>query len=144
MRTPASSARRTRKKIRTAARSSAEEAPLSPQWRRELQRRVKNLDDPVRYMLVSEFTRRFILYYDVTRDIFAMNNPELGTLFKHRRIAESVKKLLGRGVAVVKFTTKGGKLKRLSPFVGILRRPRSARHSRRMRARGAAFASPRR
>jgi hypothetical protein len=47
-----------------------------------------------------------------------MNQPIGGTLFKRVKAAESVKQLLGAGVAIVKFTTKGGKLKRLSPHSG--------------------------
>lgn len=65
-------------------------------------------------MLVSEFSRRFILYYNVSDDAYAMNNPAGGTLFKRLKAAESVKKFLGKGTSVVKFTTKGGKLRRLS------------------------------
>ena len=82
----------------------------------------------MRYMLVSEFSRKFILYYDVSTDTFAMNIPSRGTLFKRREIAESVKDHLGQGIALVKFTVKGGRLKRLSPFRGI--RLRSQRVSR--------------
>jgi len=66
-------------------------------------------------MLVSEFSRRFILHHNVSDDVFAMNNVHGGTLFKQREAAERVKKLLGKGVSIVKYTTKGGKLKRLSP-----------------------------
>jgi len=102
-----------------------EEMPLSPEMIKELQRRMRAARNPIRYMLVSEFTRRFILYYDVTTDTYVMNNPRLGTLFKRREAAESVRKLLSRGVAVVRFTTQGGKLKRLSPFVGFARRSRT-------------------
>jgi hypothetical protein len=43
----------------------ADDAPLSPEWIKEINRRVKDSRDPVRYMLVSEFTHKFILYYDV-------------------------------------------------------------------------------
>src|SRR5262245_252725 len=96
-----------------------DDSQLSPEWIRELKRRVKDSRDPVRYMLVSEFSRKFILYYDVTTNTFAMNDPSRGTLFKRREIAESVKTHLGKGVALVKFTVKGGKLKRLSPFRGM-------------------------
>src|SRR5215831_2775066 len=96
-----------------------DDSQLSPEWIRELKRRVKYSRDPVRYMLVSEFSRKFILYYDVTTDTFAMNDASRGTLFKRREIAKSVKTHLGKGVALVKFTVKGGKLKRLSPFRGI-------------------------
>src|SRR5262249_27287890 len=101
---------------------------LSPEWIRELKRRVKDSRDPVRYMLVSEFTRKFILYYDVTSDTYVMNDASRGTLFKRREVAESVKAYLGEGVALVKFTPKGGRLKCLSPFRGMRLRPRS--HSR--------------
>jgi hypothetical protein len=104
---------------------------LSPEWIRELKRRVKDSRDPVRYMLVSEFSRKFVLYYDVSTHTFAMNNPSRGTLFKRREVAESVKDHLGEGIALVKFTVKGGKLKRLSPFRGMRLRSRSARPIRR-------------
>ena len=102
-----------------------DDIPLSPEWIKEIKRRVKDSRDPVRYMLVSEFTRKFILYYDLTSDTYAMNDASRGTLFKRREAAESVKTLLGKGVAIVRFTVKGGKLQRLSPFRG--RRLRSQR-----------------
>ena len=69
-------------------------------------------------MLASEFSRRFILYYNVSSGMFAMNEPSGGTLFKRREAAEAVKKLLSKGISVVKYTTKRGKLKRLSPYRG--------------------------
>src|SRR5262245_653759 len=117
---------------RIASKEDVEDHRLSPEWIRELKRRVKDSRDPVRYMLVSEFSRKFILYYDVTTNTFAMNDPSRGTLFKRREIAESVKTHLGKGVALVKFTVKGGKLKRLSPFRGMkLRRGNSSRIRRR-------------
>lgn len=50
--------------------------------------------------------------------MFAMNDPKGGTLFKRREAAEAVKKLLSKGISVVKYTTKRGKLKRLSPYRG--------------------------
>jgi uncharacterized FlaG/YvyC family protein len=109
----------------------ADDAPLSPEWIKEINRRVKDSRDPVRYMLVSEFSRKFILYYDVSTDTFAMNIPSRGTLFKRREVAESVKDHLGQGIALVKFTVKGGRLKRLSPFRGMRLRARSARRIRR-------------
>lgn len=108
-----------------------DDAQLSPEWIRELKRRVKDSRDPVPYMLVSEFSRKFILYYDVSTDTFAMNNASRGNLFKRREAAESVKEHLGEGVALVKFTVKGGRLKRLSPFRGMRLRSRSATRIRR-------------
>jgi hypothetical protein len=108
----------------------ADDAPLSPEWIKEINRRVKDSRDPVRYMLVSEFSRKFILYYDVTTNTFAMNDASRGTLFKRREIAESVKTHLGKGVALVKFSVKGGRLKRLSPFRGMKLRSRRISRSR--------------
>jgi hypothetical protein len=70
-------------------------------------------------MLVSEFSRRFILYYNVSDDVYAMNDPGGGTLFKRLEAAQSVKKLLGKGTSITKYTTEGGKLKRLSPYRGM-------------------------
>jgi hypothetical protein len=108
-----------------------DDSQLSPEWIRELKRRVKDSRDPVRYMLVSEFGRRFILYYNVTTDTFAMNDASRGTLFKRSEVAKRVKAHLGKSVALVKFTIKGGRLKRLSPFRGMRLRSRSASRIRR-------------
>jgi hypothetical protein len=117
---------------RTVPKGHVDDDPqLSPEWIRELKRRVRDSRDPVRYMLVSEFTRKFILYYDVSTDTFAMNNPSRGTLFKRKEATESVKEHLGEGVALVKFTVKGGRLKRLSTFRGMRLRTRSASQIRR-------------
>ena len=91
-----------------------DEEELSPAAIKELERRVQDSRDPIRYMLVSKFSRRFVLYYNVSDDVFAMNEPSRGTLFKRREAADSVKRLLGSGISIVKYTTKGGKLKRLS------------------------------
>ena len=93
--------------------------PLSAAQIRELERRVRDSRDPIRYMLVSEFSRRFILYYNVSDDVYAMNDPSGGTLFKRLKTAKSVKRLLGGGTSIVKYTTKGGRLTRLSPYPGI-------------------------
>ena len=81
--------------------------------------------------LCPSSARKFILYYDVNKDTFAMNDASRGTLFKRREIAESVKDHLGQGIALVKFTVKGGRLKRLSPFRGMRLRSRSASRIRR-------------
>lgn len=70
-------------------------------------------------MLVSEFSRRFILYYNVSDDVYIMNDPTGGTLFKRFKTAQTVKKLLGVRISIVKYTTARGKLKRLSPFRGV-------------------------
>ena len=64
------------------ARASGKEPKLSREWIREIERRVRDSDNPVRYMLVSEYNRSFILYYNVSDDMFAMNAPERLSPFK--------------------------------------------------------------
>ena len=51
---------------------------------RQLQRQVRDLDDRTRYVLISVFTKRFALYYDVSRDMYVMDDASSGTLFKRR------------------------------------------------------------
>jgi hypothetical protein len=97
---------------------SEDEEQLSPAIINELKRRFRDSRDPVRYMLVSEFSRRFILYYDVSSDTYVMNEPMGGTLFRRREAAENVKKLLGKRISIVKYMKKHGKLIRLSPHSG--------------------------
>ena len=46
---------------------------LSKSQVRELQRRVRDLQDRTRYLLVSVFTPRVVLYYNVSNDTFGMN-----------------------------------------------------------------------
>jgi hypothetical protein len=83
---------------------------------KELARRVLDEDDPVRYMVVSEFNREMIFYYNVSHDGFVLNDPTGGTLFKRRNAAEGVRRLLRPGVTIAKYSVKDGKLKRISPF----------------------------
>src|SRR2546425_12584733 len=111
--------------------NDAEVEPLSPAQIRELDRRIRDSRDPIRYMLVSEYSRRFILYYNVSDDVYAMNDPAGGTLFKRLKTAKNVKKLLSKGTSIVKYTTKDGKLKRLSPFNGMFEQKTKKRLSRR-------------
>jgi hypothetical protein len=73
---------------------------LTPAQRRELQRRIDDLDDPTRFLLVSQLTPRFALYYNVTDDVYVMNDPKGGTLFKRRKAAAAVKTLLGKEKSV--------------------------------------------
>ncbi|MEC4888624.1 MAG: hypothetical protein RI101_01060 [Nitrospira sp.] len=93
-----------------------EEAPLSPEWAKEIKRRVREMESPIRYIITSALSRRFVFYYNVSTDTFAVNNPEQGTLFKRQEVAACVAEILGPGYAVVKFTIRNGVLKRLSPY----------------------------
>ena len=76
--------------------------PLTRAQIRELKRRIDDMDDQVRYLLVSEFTPRFKLYYNVTDDMFVMNEPKGGTLFKRRKAALAVRRLLGSRVEILR------------------------------------------
>lgn len=105
-------------KLRIEKHVGDEDEPLSQEWIREINRRVRDSQDPIRYMIVSELSRRFVFYYNVSTDTFAVNKPENGTLFKRRELAERVKQLLGKHYSIVKFTTKSGTCKRLSPYRG--------------------------
>jgi hypothetical protein len=68
-------------------------APLSAAQLRELERRVKDLDDPRRYIIKSVLfpgpPRRWELFYDVSNDLWAMD-IESATLFKRRKTAVAV------------------------------------------------------
>ena len=49
---------------------------------------------------------RFALYYNVSDDLYAMNDPSGGTLFKRRKAAESIKRTLGKGLQIVACRTR--------------------------------------
>ena len=76
--------------------------PLAPAQIRELKRRLVDLKDRRRFLLVSAFTARTAFYYDVSRDTWGMNDPSLGTLFKRRATATAVQRLLRDAVQVVR------------------------------------------
>jgi len=90
----------------TPHREDLHEEPLSRAQVRELRRRVADLDDPTRYLLVSRFGQRFALYYNVSDDVYSMNDPRGATLFKRRKVALAVKGLLGPRVQVIRCTTR--------------------------------------
>jgi hypothetical protein len=69
---------------------------------RELDRQLADLRDRTRYLLVSRFGPRFALYYNVSEDTYGMNEPAHATLFKRRQAAVAVKRLLGRGIDLIR------------------------------------------
>jgi len=84
----------------------ADDFGLTKQQLHELERRLKDARDPTRYMVVSRFGPGFVLYYNVSDNAFAMNEPRGGTLFKRRDAAIAVSRLLRPGIQVVRCTTK--------------------------------------
>src|SRR6185369_1776231 len=100
-------------------------APQDEDWElskaqiRELERRVRDMDDPRRFVLASEFLPTFVLYYDVSDNVYVMNDLSAATVFKKRKAAKAVKALLGKGVRIVECRKlKSGKLKRVTPVRG--------------------------
>jgi hypothetical protein len=90
----------------------------------ELRRRMADLDDATRYLLVSQMGPRFALYYNVSDDVYVMNDPRGATLFKRRKAALAVKALLGESIRILRC-----KSKRVNgvdvPVLGTMRRGRA-------------------
>lgn len=90
------------------------EADLSPEWRRELRRRLADSENPVRYVVFSDVGgfARWRLWLDVSDDGYGMA-LEQATLFKREHVARAVAKAYSVGrlhdLRVAKITTKGGK-----------------------------------
>ena len=118
-----SQARRRRPKRRGAHARTAE-FRLPKREEAKLKRQIQYLDDRTRYLVVSSFGPRFVLYYDVGEDLFAWNEPTGGTVFKRRSMAAAVARLLGTGIAIVKCKVdKKGKLVKSSVHVHQVKPP---------------------
>jgi len=79
---------------------------LTPAQIAELRRRVVDLDDVTRYLLVSQLAPRFALYYNVSDDVYVMNDPQGATLFKRHKTALAVKALLGGSIRILRCKSK--------------------------------------
>jgi hypothetical protein len=86
---------------RRRAASRAGDPALTAAEKRELDRQIKDLDDPTRYLLVSSLEPGFSLYYMVADDAYVLNDPRGATLFKRRAAAAKIRELLRPGVFVV-------------------------------------------
>jgi len=86
-----------------------EPPPLTRAQTQELNRRVRDSMDRTRYLLATALTRRHALFYNVSDDVFAMDDPTRGTLFKRREAAMAVKALLtGRAqILQCRITSRG-------------------------------------
>ena len=86
-------------------------APLTKAQLREIDRRVRDSDDRARFLIASVMSPRFVLYYDVSHDVYAMNEPQAATLFKRSQAARAVMELLGGRCRVLKCrVNRAGKL----------------------------------
>lgn len=72
-----------------------DELRLTRAQTRELDRRIRDLRDRTRYLLVSSFSPQLALYYNVSRDTYGMNAPTHATLFKRRAAAQAIGQMLG-------------------------------------------------
>lgn len=94
-----------------------------------LKRRLADAEDRTRYLLASELSPQFALYYLVADDVWVMNQPQKATLFKRKAAAKAVRKLLGPNTAVVECKVDArGKLAALS--LAERKRKKAARKSR--------------
>lgn len=112
----------TPRKVKAGRTISDDDAPLSETQIRGLRRRLADLKDPVRYLIVAEMGPRFALYYNVADDVYAMNDLTHATLFKRRAAALAVKRLLGPGIRVIQCTTRQRKGLRIPVLSGQSRR----------------------
>ncbi|HEY5955896.1 MAG TPA: hypothetical protein VIV60_05060 [Polyangiaceae bacterium] len=95
----------TKPKRGTASRRGfIEDNELSPGELRELERRVDDLNDRSRFMLVTMLGPGFVLYYNVSEDTYGWNDPAHATLFKRRPAASAIQQLLGENDAIVPCT----------------------------------------
>ena len=95
--------RKTVKKTRRASQAD-DNPPLNAAERRELDRRIKDADDPRRYLLVSATLPWFSLYYEIQADAWLIDDPSRATLFKRREAAKAICELLRPGVRIVPCT----------------------------------------
>ena len=88
-----------RKTAARMAKASADDdfPPLTKAQLAELKRRVAEHDDPTRYLVVSAFSKRFALYYEVEINGYTHNRPEDATAFKSLDVAQAVLKALSKG-----------------------------------------------
>ncbi len=87
---------------------------LSPEWKRELARRVADVRNPVRYVVFSDIggKARWRLWLDVSSDGYGMSIDQ-ATLFKREHVARAVARAYSEGrrndLLIAKITTKNGK-----------------------------------
>jgi len=82
--------------------SELDVAPLTRAQIRELDRRVRDAKDRTRFLLASVMGHRFVLYYNVSEDNYAHNDPRYATLFKRRAAAEAVRQQLGAHIQLIR------------------------------------------
>ena len=103
-----------------------DDLPLTPAQLREIRRRVADMRNPVRFILVSAMSPRFMLFYEVSNGTYVLNNPAGATLFKQRDVAEGVRRVLGGRVRIVRCMTRRVNGRRVPILTGALKPSRRA------------------
>ncbi len=110
-----------KKRKRSEPEAEDDVPPMSAAWRREIARRIKDSKDPIRYVIVSAFSRRLLLYYDASSDSYPANEIGGATLFKRLSVASAVMRVLGGNHVLVKVRLrKDGSIGRMSSLRAVL------------------------
>lgn len=64
---------------------------LTPSQIRELKSRLKDTRDPTRFVIVSRFSPKFVLYYNVSDDTYAMNDIS-AAIFEGKHLEEELRR----------------------------------------------------
>lgn len=109
---------------------------------RKLDRRAKDAEDRTRFLLVSVFTPKFVLYYQVSDDVYVVNTPTAATLFKRELAARAINAQLGEGNTLMRCRVDSrGKLVERSISRSHLRRAALVKEAMKRRS---AYARPKR
>lgn len=93
-----------------------DDGDLSPEWKREIKRRLADVQNLVRYVIFSDIggKGRWRLWLDVSSDGYGMSIDQ-ATMFKREHVARAVARAYSKGrkngLLIAKITTKNGKRK---------------------------------
>lgn len=122
------------KKIRKPEKFTGDKEELSPEFSRELKRRLADAHNPVRYAIFSDITGdgRWRLWLDVSGDGYGISIDQ-ATLFKREHVARSVAKAYPErrrnDLLIAKITIRNGRRKVLKYEKPQHRRSNSKRRS---------------
>jgi len=94
-----------------------DEEELSPEFRRELRRRIADARNPIRYVVYSAIPpgSHWRLFLNVSEDSYCLNNIDDATMFKREHVARAVALVYSNGkrrdLLIAKITTRNGKRK---------------------------------
>lgn len=81
--------------VREEVRQIRAEPRMKPEDLKELKRRVHELRDPVRYVVVSTLLRGWTMVYDVANNVYCNDHVSEGCLIKDEPLAKTIAKQLG-------------------------------------------------